>query len=346
MKKIIISILYMILIISAINGQQLPHISSTPYPTRDIRHITPDELLNRLNSYNTIGDPYSVDPMFATPKYKIPDTTYSKIANRIVALLNRNWPDSVIKYKVDEAFNAKFKRMFNFEIMNKSLLDTIRYRAMYMQMYFDSVYHYVYDSMATAFKKNIERHIREIMVPDEIVITASMLRVKEAIAIIKADLEASRHFIKPDVAELALAGFGDTQLQQKYFKKHKHYLTNQQEKERDDFIALAYVIQTQESIALLADWENPSTFRYYQLSTTGIDSTRKIYQGGFLMASILGFIKNKDLKEGYIELSKKYGEWGKPTNDPVYYDDQCLSSQQILFVRDWLMANKGKYIYD
>ena len=100
-----------------------------------------------------------------------------------------------IKQIVDYYFNKEFKDLFEGKFWHAGIKDSIFLTAMKMRWNFDSTYHFIYDSMAIAYKKDIERKTRENNVYDEVVISAAFAQIKEVIPILKTDLmSTSKHY--------------------------------------------------------------------------------------------------------------------------------------------------------
>jgi hypothetical protein len=299
------------------------------------QRIKPTELWNKLNTYNTLQDASGVYPQFLPEKKDITDSMKWKI----ISILKREWPDSVIKYKVDVAFST-YKEHFNGLLWDKKLIDTIFKVARESHGYFDSALHYVYDSMGLDFKKKFEKQLREAPIPTEIVLTAAVLKIKEAIPIIKSDLAATTHYIDTTAAELALAGLGDENLQKKYYKnRFPDYGFN-------DFINLAYVIGNQESVSKLASYFDTTKFNYYS-TEDGPDTSHKVFLAEEIVTVIFGLIKNKDFINGYLKqplFKDKNGETPSFILNTIIGSFQ--SKEQINYVKEWLIANKGKYELD
>ncbi len=323
MKKIF-TFLFFLLLIFGLKAQVVPH-----------QRIKATELWSRLKTYNTLQEANGIYVQFLPEKKDITDSMKWKI----LSILKREWPDSVIKYKVDFAFSS-YKEHFNGLLWDKKLIDSIFLIAGRTNGYFDSTLHFVYDSMGLDFKRDFERQLRNTPVPSEILLTAAALKIKEAIPIIKKDLASTFHFMDTSAAELALAGLGDESLQKKYYKNRIP------DGGFNDFINLAYVIGNQESISKLVSYFDTTKYNFYS-TEDGPDTTHRVYLAEDVITVIFGLIKNKDFIDGYLKQSlfkNKYGQ--TPSYILNTINGAFLTKEQIIYVRNWLIANRGKYELD
>lgn len=354
MKLILIPIL--MLFLNTIVAQ-----NKNDYPLR--KYISNDSLLVLLNNYY-VNNSDKINLYFLPEK----DSITSKTKSKILSLLKREWPDSIVKMKVEEEARNNFEYdyflMINqnateetktiylnrfIAIRSKSQFDTtLRFSKEYYRIY-DSVYQHIYDSMLLNYKKNKELKIKENIVNDKIVIAAGVIKLKKAIPILKNDIaSAGKHFFSKEAAEIALAGLGDTLLQRKYIQQHDEYvkqaitysgsLRSSGQILWKDFLTLALIIQTQESISKLADWLD-TAITYRGGSGDEGEHAPRYFTGAELIPNILWFIKNKSLKDEYIKLPMKPGY-------DSYYDYYGITAEQMLFVREWLIKNKGKYEFN
>ncbi len=298
------------------------------------------------------------------------------IKNKLLQLLKRDWTPQEIRSKLDRGYKEHFERLYLDWILTtaKGIKDrekmvydsvykkqlaaqviskdvpkkvaenfakeqakkvSIKYRVVY-----DSVYRRMYDSAVNIFKSVKEQEIKEAPVQDEILFFVSLANLKEAIPIIKREMKSG---YKPpfdvETAEIALAGLGESEYLAKVLKRHQDYVKRRiwiSEEMVKDATALETIIETQESMALMADWMD-TTHTYQQASEVRNDPNAVVrYQSAGLVPNLLTVIKNKDFIEGYQKV--------QPTNQPVnYMDDYNVTKEHILFIRNWLLANKGKY---
>ena len=135
-----------------------------------------------------------------------------------------------------------------------------------------------------------------------------------------------------------MAALGDSTYVRKVFERHYEYNSHPVWMANEvlvDYRALIS-IRTQESYALVADWIDTSkTFLSY--SEIENDPDRKtLYFSSGIIPSILTCLKNSNLFEGY----KKFNPPNKSINYSADYD---VTKEHLVFVKNWLIANKGKY---
>ena len=211
-----------------------------------------------------------------------------------------------------------------------------RVSAQYSVLY-DSIYRKLYDSAALEFRLAKKQELKEASVPDEIVLLASVANLFEAVPILKQDINADKHYFNSEAAELALAGLGDTSTISKFIANHLVYVKRDEwigEEMLKDITALGLLIGTQESFSFLSDWMDTSRY-YVRFSEPKFISPRKLQSAG-LMPIILASLKNKNFIDEYRKLN--------PSNQPIdYYDDNHVTKEHVLFVKNWLISNKGRY---
>jgi hypothetical protein len=211
-----------------------------------------------------------------------------------------------------------------------------------IKLSYDSLYRYTYDSTLREFKKNEEKKIKEAAVPDDLILAAGILKVKELEPLLQDAVDARVKYISSVTAEIALAGLNNRKARKKIIDQHIRYTFRPQwnaEEIQKDFFILGIVCRDQETFSLLADWLDTSKM-YQPLSETPRDTavSKKFYSAQVVPA-ILGAIKNEDFIRGYKEQSK-------PDKYYTYFDSFNVSKEQISYVKTWLLSNKGKYLFN
>ena len=233
-----------------------------------------------------------------------------------------------------------FQDLFEAKFWNGGLKEKIIDIAMQKRWYFDSTYHFVYDSLLAETKAQIEKDIRAKVVPDILVKLAAAIGLKEAFPLFKNDLNlTSKHLYNPGIAELALAKLGDKKMYEKILKECS-YNSN-----LIDFDSVSYqdnkawlndfyykfdkltFLNTQESLFQLHNWLDTSKFC--------IDGqvNANIYLGysSFIVARrLLQFFRRGD----EIMKFRKKGDLGI----------NKITADAIMDVKKWMIENKGKYV--
>ena len=207
----------------------------------------------------------------------------------------------------------------------------------YRQLY-DSVYRALYDSLGLLFRNKLVKNFKESPVSDDIVLAVAYAQLKEAIPILKNDLlSTGKHYINPAVAELALARLGDTLYVNKLVRQHFAY-----PKTNDAFLKFDYylsdfkaleTIGTQKSISLLSDWLDTTL----KALNNHYPNPELFYVSGYVVASIRDLIQNKSFHEGFAKV---------PNSALLDENSESATAEVIMYVKNWMIANKGKYEFD
>ena len=176
-------------------------------------------------------------------------------------------------------------------------------------------------------------------VPDEIILNLGTAKIKEAIPLLKNILITNnRSYANLEAVEKALAALGDSMYIKKILKKHKDYINKeiwQGAYLNDDLFSLHVILRSQESYYLISDWLD-TTRTYREFSETGDTTTPIRYTSAFIVSGLLSTLKNKDLISGFKNLYQ--AEIKK-----IEFDEYSITPKLILYVKNWLIANKGKY---
>lgn len=350
MKRIFFLLIFFLLPFSIVFSQQ-------PYP-KPRHYPSADTMLERLNSFpnNSLGG--GIYPWAFSTKVNVNDTIRRKLLQMIKPFV---WPDSLVKIKA----RISFKKNFDYENLdyiigevfersqklyidrfnyydNLRRVDTSRSLKNDYRFLYDSVYNSVYDSMANEYIKSEEQNIRSSIVktPDVLLLSAARIKLIEAIPLLKQDLVRIEPYYNRETVEITLAALGDTTYLKKMYAKHTRYVAQKEWKENDVItdINTMQLINTQESIAQIADW---------------IDTTRKprrdcvagcpfVYPSAKWLSAL--FFQDSAFKAGFLKQPMLSGIPGTP--DDLYYDPSLITKEQIQYVKEWMLANKGKYELD
>lgn len=297
---------------------------------------TSQELLTRLSKY-----PLNVTQVISPWEFSSNKNVNDSIRLKLFSLIKNEWSDSEIESSVNYHLNRDFKNIFEAKFWNAGLKDSITNIAVRRKLYFDSAFHFVYDSIALNYKQLIKHKLLNNKIPDEIILATATAKMYNAIPILMKDItDSSNYRIDFKVAEIALAGLGVKKYQQKFMNLYKKYY---QHDLKGNFNAvypfsktalngdqIMMIIGTQESVSLLAfgiDTSSAFKIKYNKNSPERIIPADPVNL-------ILWFIKNNSLKAGFQK---------QPAGD-VYKNE--ASPEQVLFVKKWLAANKGKYEFD
>lgn len=332
-------------------------------------------LLRALNSYHT-DDIVNV-------YYQAIDTSINvtpTIKKRLLSILKNEWTDEELEPIVDKKVRRSFESMRLGNILdkvNKKVgFSKVVYDSVYKQEFakkfkeysktspvdladsyaasganakatevsekynvsYDSVYRAIYDSTLLVYRKEKENDIRKRPVPIDIVLPIAAARVYEAMPILRKDILSDKPIFSKVNTEIALAVLGDDEYKGFIIQQHNKYIA-QKPWNYGDFLADnagLILLKSQDNYALFADWLD-TTSTYLGYSESGDYTGAPIYYtSAQFIPSILWLLKNKDLIEGYIMLNR-------PGRYESYSSDTASTPQQIMFVKNWLIANKGKY---
>lgn len=319
------------------------------------RYEDSSTLLNKLNTYHSD----TIKGIYYSGFYYNKNVS-NQIQKKILSLLKGEWTEAEINEKVKKLLITDFDFInFNKVRVNAYLQAEEIYSSnvtkmltvakkdtsksiskQYLKLH-DSLYRVIYDSMANSFKKEIGARIKQSTVPDEIVLSTATCKVTEAIPILKNSLATGDRKHNKDAVELALAGLGLSEYQELFYKKHELYIQNFRAKKgyvsehwsnlMSDCNAME-LISTQKSTYLLHEWLDTSYT--YNANSEG-SSINKQYVGGIAVYIILRLVQNKDLHEAFNKLPKSLGF--------LLPEDGFVTEEQLLFVKKWLIENKGKY---
>lgn len=249
--------------------------------------------------------------------------TFHEVKNMWVAVLNSS--DGGIKRKY--IFEKKAE-----ELSKRNQRKDMTYGEKYVQSY---------DNVTKTFRDILERRIKEWSVEDWDMITIAWLGYKEAIPLLKEQLrraDSTGNLSCKEGAEIALAKLGDSASLQKVLTINEERLKNYLPQNNfSDIAAKLYFIGTQESIFRISRLMD-TTKRF--ASNVEDDKNLNGYASStFLFDQLLRVLDNKSLHSIFANLKK-----GENASD-VYREnrDGIKPAETIIKVRDWLIANKGKY---
>jgi hypothetical protein len=258
-----------------------------------------------------------------------------------LALLKNEWTKDELTKKIENYLKkSPFKDEFEFQFWNKGLKDSVLLYSMKRRIYFDSAYHLLYDSSYKIYKNEIEKQILKTPVREDIVLACAFADIKESKQILIDDINLTKDN-KYDklTAFLALAKLGDTSYQNYFLKKHKEYQKNAISILGDnptfdiDFKNLT-IIGTQNSVYAISDWLD-TAYVFEAKKRKGLDIiTTKIYASNYVVFSLYSILQNKEFHDGL----KKYAE-----SINIEDDWGSLPVKVILFTKEWLRNNRGKY---
>lgn len=235
---------------------------------------------------------------------------------RLIYLLHWEWT----KYEIEGFLNNEIKKNWSFY--------KIEERARIVSNENDSLYKLALDSLTQFFKsENLKNLIKYngFKVDNSLILTSAYLDIVDAIPILKKGLSDSIHYSRPYV-ELALARFGDINLQKKIIRETEY----KKELNGKEWIAYFYqsagkliFISTQESIFQLYNWLDTSK-RYASKSDGVIDSKNAYY----VIIILKNAIKNSDFQLLVKDVDSPYNK---------------MDNSIILACKNWLIKNKGKY---
>ena len=321
-------------------------------------YYTTKELMEKLNSYRSLS-PDKISFTLISPKRNATDS----IKQKLLSLLKREWTEIELRPRVEQIFREKFdylyfqqildsaitisKRLYfrRFgEIFSKSRSDTsVTLSGAYHHIY-DSVYKSVYQNLAFPYKEGIKKGILEEMVPNEIVMAVAFAQIQEAIPLLKADLiSTTKHYFDKNKTELALAKFGDKIYLKQIYKNHydaiKDTINLKTESAKGNDIYNMFILNTQKSVATIADWIDTS-YKIKEVSRSFHSSrpVKYIFSSYSIVYEVMKIIKNEDF---YIGFNKLQGD--KYLADR---DFESITAEQLMYIKNWLIKNKGKYELD
>ncbi len=244
------------------------------------------------------------------------------------------YTEYLLKLKSDSSTKDIAEDIADYRAKDEAKKKSHRYSISY-----DSVYRHIFDSTAKEFKKKKEIEILEMRVPDEIILNLGTAKIKEAIPLLKNILITNNSsYANLEAVEKALAALGDSMYIKKILKKHKDYINKeiwQGAYLNDDLFSLHVILRSQESYYLISDWLD-TTRTYREFSETGDTTTPIRYTSAFIVSGLLSTLKNKDLISGFKNLYQ--AEIKK-----IEFDEYSITPKLILYVKNWLIANKGRY---
>jgi hypothetical protein len=276
-----------------------------------------EEVYSRLPSQEQLLQSLAYKPVKANPrKFLIGCNVSDSIKNRLLYLLNWQWT----KEELDE-YLAK-------DLSDHVNLYNISKRAKLVSRNSDSLYKIAYDSFHNIIIKENLQYLEQSQVfnvHSSIILTVAFLNMKESIPQLKTFLNDKKHYDIPSV-ELALAKFGDNQLQRKIINECMPVDKLDGFEWLDDFTSKArklVLIGTQESYYNFNAWlDTTKTIE----TIAGKPLEKSSYR---VLAYLRDFILNKDFQE----LVK-----------PVPLDASCPCNNDLVsLARKWLTDNKGRY---
>ena len=240
---------------------------------------------------------------------------------RLLHLLNWEWT----KEEIDDYLNKDLVKNKDRYAIDKKAKD--------VALGNDSLYKISVDSIQKIVKSDIlnEMHRNGIFaVPPRLFQIAAILQIKEAIPILRKGLADKQHYDSV-YAELALARLGDKGLQLKIINSCTNKFSSGSVYDFENHYTYQIApkllfLATQESIYKLNEWLD-TTNLYYSVRGRKAN-TKYAYK---VLADLKHLILNKDFQKIAKDFSD---EW-----DIKYNLDNGL----ILFCKDWLLKNKGKY---
>lgn len=297
-----------------------------------------DSLLFCLASYHS-GTIKPIYPLLFSPKRNVNDAVKAKL----LSLIERRWTRGELNLKLQAyLIRNPFKRDFEWRFWNAGIHDSITdWSTRIGGNGFDSIYHSVYDSLEVLYKQAFEKSLIEAIVPDELVLSAAAAQVKQAIPILKKDLIDSVHYFNAETAEMALAVLDDKEFKQKYLQWHRS-VVSKETWTLDDInkdASILMLMNTQESLSMLADWLDISK-TYKQYSEDDDPKMPNVLFSSHVVPILLTIIQNKDLKEGVL---RQPWRTDIPGLSSSFYFNTAISKEQVQFIKQWMIANKGKY---
>lgn len=310
-------------------SQKFPH--APIYPTAD-------SLLKLLNSYRS-DEILTVHPDDFSPEHNVND----KVKQTLLCLLKNEWDADLLEEKF-EAYKLThpYSDYFEWHFWNGGLHDSIARLSSRIGGRFDSVYHAFYERKFFDYKEAYFVLLRSIPVRDEIILSAARAGVREAIPFLKEILASGNKGYAAPIVEVALAIFGDPFYLEKFYRKHAELV---EMKTWEVFLINADVyylriIKTQESYFRISDWMD--TAKMYRAFTENDDPDAPlIYHSADVVPTVLFAIRNHDLRDSIVKLP-----WRNlvPFPQRSFYHRLDISKEQIQFIKEWMIRNRGRYI--
>ncbi len=238
----------------------------------------------------------------------------SSVKNRLLYLLDWEWTQNEINTHAEK----EFKKIGYPKIVDDYASKKAKGN--------DSIYKAIRDSYAIEVKKKL---VPEMRVLDEVVYAVGQMDIKEAIPQLRKALYDTLHYDIESV-ELALARLGDKELETRILNRYKY---NPKLKGQDWVTEFGWAygkytyIASQESYYCYHEWLDTSKM-YNQLDDNYKADVKCAYN---VILRMYYWILNEDL-HNYLQINFKF-PYETTTNNEL-----------ILYCRNWLIANKGKYI--
>ena len=225
----------------------------------------------------------------------------------------------VDKTAARSGYANQVKAINELQKINTKISRSEAYRSIY-----DSVYNSIYDSTASSYRAEERRKILNRQIPEEIIKSAATAGVKEAIPILEEALRTKNPQFDKDAVELTLARFGDKKLQEKLATIYSSNFDFKDDDFKKKMItrlkALSY-ISTQESVYNMHAFMDTTRWDAYLSNGSFAPS------GRYAIMMLLETVVNKDIQEKFAGMNLDY------------LDDPNL----VIYAREWLLKNKGKY---
>ena len=262
-----------------------------------------------------------------------------KVKTKILSLLRNEWVQDELDLLIIERFNKEtFRNSFEGQFWHVGVKDSIIKISMDKRLFFDSAYHYVYDSLMALEKRQIKEKILNEPVSNELIALAAHINLKDAIPIFKIGLKSGNKIYDNEMLELALAKMGDDVLYKKILKEASY---NNELKDfdssvnRDDkawtkdfkrkFFKLSF-LSTQESLFQLHDWLDTSKVSFLFGLPNG---NKQLGSSSFLiLIYLVRYFQNDEMLKAYKNIDE--------------FDD-IKTKAFVLSFKKWMIENKGKF---
>jgi hypothetical protein len=289
----------------------------------------------RISDYPTANEVYislckKPVQLYQANRYSNKININDSIRDKLVSLLNFHWTAD----EIEEYLANDFKNSFTYKGIEKDA-DNLSYFEI-KKNYIQKINEYnklVLNIRNQALSILIKNHLTKIN-PDIVYLIGS-LDIKKAIPNLKLYLKDTIQYDKLPL-QIALARLGDSAFQ-KFILNSDLVRYDNKIDDREWFelymrkTSILYYINTQESIYSVSNWLDTS-----KNFCTLAHGCGNIKASNFVVDDLCKIIKNEDFRNGINSiLSIKRKDFFNWEND--------LSIKVILFCKNWLQLNKGKY---
>ncbi len=301
---------------------------------KPIRYNFPpeQELYGKLKTYRTDSTVSRIHYMEFNSKANVSE----RVRQALLRLLKNEWTDAEKEIYIASRHKREYASFYQRNTQGiEKLIGDLNY---------DTVMLIVNKEVQQRFLQEVNNEINNRGVDPEVIKTVAWLDMKELIPFLKVKLLGNTNQYDREAVGLALARLGDTTYEN-YFSNYKNQVIRQSTNidyqdwrsiYQKSFEELAY-IATQKSVFHIYEWMDTIRRTAYIIACGQEPDNNTEFISTSLINKLRSFINNADFKK--IAEKLYYNNPGK--SEPIFLRSK---PELIIDIRNWLIANKGRYI--